>query len=70
MSKVLNGKAIRVEEFDMEYGYDILYANGKAFRGTKGQDLDPSLKAWWLEKRASSSSRTSPAEGRLPALWG
>ena len=43
MSKVLNGKAIRVEEFDMEYGYDISYANGKAFRGTKGQDLDPSL---------------------------
>ena len=43
MSKVLSGKAIRVVEFDMEYGYDILYVNSKAFSGTKGQDLDPSL---------------------------
>ena len=43
VSKVLNGKAIRVVEFDMEYGYDILYVNCKAFSGTKGQDLDPSL---------------------------
>jgi len=40
VSKALNGKAIRVMEFDMEYGYDVLYVNGRAFSGREDQGLD------------------------------
>merc|ERR1712038_2031493 len=40
ISKALNGKTISVAEFDLEYGYDILYVNGRAFSGTKGSGLD------------------------------
>jgi len=40
ITKALNGKAIRVVEFDMEYGYDILYVNGQAFSGQEGGGLD------------------------------
>jgi len=40
VSKALNGKSVRVEQFDMEYGYDILYVNNKAFSGWEGFRLD------------------------------
>jgi len=40
VSNVLNGKQIQVVEFDMEYGYDVLYVNGVAFSGSPGHRLD------------------------------
>jgi len=39
VSKKLNGKKIKVEEFDLESGYDILSVNGFNFSGTKGGGL-------------------------------
>jgi len=43
VSKALNGKAIRVEQFDTELGYDIVTVNGRAFSGTDGGGLDQEL---------------------------
>merc|ERR1712039_178433 len=43
VSKKLNGKRIRVEEFDLELGYDTLTVNGKSYSGSKGAGLDESL---------------------------
>jgi len=43
VSQKLNGKRIRVAEFDLEYGYDTLAVNGKSFSGSKGAGLDESL---------------------------
>merc|ERR1719296_291911 len=42
ISDALNGKKIKVVEFDMEYGYDVLFVNGKKFTGNTayGVDLD------------------------------
>jgi len=40
VSKALNGKAIRVEMFNTEYGYDIVTINGRSFSGTEGHGLD------------------------------
>lgn len=34
VSDKLNGKRIRVVEFDLEWGYDVLRVNGRAFSGT------------------------------------
>lgn len=41
VSKALNGKTIRVEQFDMEYGYDILTVNGHGYSGSEGSGFDP-----------------------------
>merc|ERR1712113_778130 len=41
VSKALNGKTIRVEEFATEYGYDILTVNGHGFSGSEGHGFDP-----------------------------
>merc|ERR1712050_762290 len=43
VSKKLNGKRIRVIEFDLEWGYDILKVNGRSFSGSAGHGLDSSL---------------------------
>lgn len=43
VSKKLNGKRIRVVEFDLEWGYDILKVNGRSFSGSAGHGLDASL---------------------------
>merc|ERR1740123_1750043 len=43
VSQQLNGKRIRVAEFDLEWGYDTLVVNGKSFSGSKGAGLDMSL---------------------------
>lgn len=40
VSKALNGKAIRVESFDTEYGYDVVTINGHGFSGNAGHGLD------------------------------
>jgi hypothetical protein len=40
VSKQLNGKRIRVAEFDTEKHYDVLYVNGQPFSGTEGDGLD------------------------------
>lgn len=34
VSNALNGKTVEVEEFDLEYGYDVLYVNGEAYTGS------------------------------------
>jgi len=40
VSKALNGKAIRIVEFNTENGYDILTVNGRSFSGSEGHGLD------------------------------
>jgi len=40
VSKALNGKTIRVEQFVTEYGYDIVTINGRHFSGAEGRGLD------------------------------
>merc|ERR1712107_310553 len=42
-SSSLNGKKIRVEEFDTELGYDYVLINGKHFHGTYGVNLNTDL---------------------------
>lgn len=43
VSKALNGKTIRVAEFNTEYGYDVVTINGRSFSGSEGHGLDASL---------------------------
>jgi cathepsin B len=41
VSKKLNGKKIKVVEFDMEYGYDSLHINGARLTGREGRGFVP-----------------------------
>merc|ERR1719203_643898 len=40
VSKALNGKRIRVAEFETELHYDVLFVNGQPFSGKEGAGLD------------------------------
>lgn len=43
VSSALNGKKIRVKEFDLEFGYDILTVNGQMFSGKDGYGFNKEL---------------------------
>merc|ERR1712084_133528 len=73
VSQKLNGKRIRVAEFDLEYGYDSLKVNGKSYSGSSGAGLDESLDGLLVNDhglRFSSDFSVNKAGFKLCMQWG